>query len=239
MEQPLPLDELSLVIGRIRGLLLTEEKVDRAVQLLARAIKDAVPGTVGAGVSLLDARGRRTSAGFTDHVVEQADALQYELGQGPCLTAWAAEETVLIDDVRTDPRSPQWSAAVAALPVRSVVSTPLISGKECLGALKIYAAIPSAYDQNTGLLLELFAGPAATLLSHIQTSQATKRISDSLHTALHHRDSINQACGILMERQGLTYAQAMQHLLRRARDNGTTSKQISAELVAGAPAGPN
>ena len=74
------------------------------------------------------------SARFTDHIVKQADALQYELGL-PCLIAWAAEETVLVNDVRTDPRW-QWSAAVAALPIRSVVSAPLISPKECIGALK-------------------------------------------------------------------------------------------------------
>lgn len=76
MEQKPPLDELSTAIGRIKGLLLTEEKVGRAVQVLAQAIKDATPGTIGAGVSLMDARGRRTSAGFTDPVVQQADALQ-------------------------------------------------------------------------------------------------------------------------------------------------------------------
>jgi GAF domain-containing protein len=236
MDQRLPLDELSTAIGRIKGLLLTEEKVDRAVQLLARAIKDAIPGTVGAGASLLDARGRRTSAGFTDRVVKQADALQYELGQGPCLTAWAAEETVLVDDVRTDLRWPQWSAAVAALPVSSVVSAPLISGKECLGALKVYASLPSAYDQGTGRLLEQFAAPAATLLSHIQTSEAAKRISESLQTALHHRDSVNRACGILMERMGLDHEQALQQLMARARETGTGPKQVSAELIAGTPA---
>jgi GAF domain-containing protein len=236
MEQRLSLDELSAAIGRIKGLLLTEEKVDRAVQLLARAIKDAIPGTVGAGVSLLDARGRRTSAGFTDHIVKQADALQYQLGQGPCLTAWAAEETILVDDVQTDPRWPQWSAAVTALPVRSVVSAPLISGKECLGALKIYSPLPSAYGADTRRLLEQFAAPAATLLSHIQTSEAPKRISETLQNALHHRDTINRACGILMERQGLNHEQALQHLMARARETGTSPKQVSAELIAGTPA---
>jgi GAF domain-containing protein len=239
MEQNLPLDELSVVIGRIRGLLLTEEKVDRAVQLLARAAKDAIPGTIGAGVSLLDAQGRRTSAGFTDRVVEQADALQYELGQGPCLTAWAAEETVLVDDVSSDPRWPEWSAAVASLPVRSVISTALISGKECIGALKVYAALPSAYDPGAGRLLELFAAPAATLLSHIQTSEAPHRISAGLQAALHSRDTVNRACGVLMERHGLTHEQALRQLMRQARETGNTLSQASAETIAGTPAHPN
>jgi GAF domain-containing protein len=239
MEQNLPLDELSTVIGRIKGLLLTEEKVDRAVQLLARAIKDAIPGTIGAGVSLLDSRGRRTSAGFTDPIVERADALQYELGQGPCLTAWAAEETLLVDDVQMDPRWPDWSAAVSSMPIRSVISSPLIAGTECIGALKVYAALPSVYGEATGRLLELFAAPAATLLSHIQTSEAPHRISESLQSALHSRDTVNRACGILMERSGLNHGSALEALMRQARDTGSTLTQVSVDLIAGAPASRN
>jgi GAF domain-containing protein len=236
MDRNLPLDELSLVIARIQGLLLTAEKVDRAVQLLAQAIKDAVPGTIGAGVSLLDSRGRRTSKAATDRVVEQADTLQYELGQGPCLTAWAAEETVIIDDVGTDPRWPQWSAAVASLPIRSVISTALVDENECIGALKVYAALPSAYTDAAARMLERFAAPAATLLSHIQASELPQRISESLQTSLHSRDLINRACGVLMERHGLGNQEALQALMRQARDANVPLRQFSASLMAGTPA---
>lgn len=103
MAQHLPLDELSTVIARIQGLLLTEEKVTTAVRILAQAAKESVPGTIGAGVSLLDSRGRRTSSGYTDGIVSRADATQYECGEGPCLTAWAAEEPVLVRDLGKDP----------------------------------------------------------------------------------------------------------------------------------------
>ncbi|WP_344763352.1 hypothetical protein [Paenarthrobacter aurescens] len=47
MSQQLPLDELTLTLARIRGLLLTEEKVDRAVQLLAEGVRDAFPAARG------------------------------------------------------------------------------------------------------------------------------------------------------------------------------------------------
>ncbi|AUI51816.1 GAF and ANTAR domain-containing protein [Arthrobacter crystallopoietes] len=236
MDRKLPLDELSLVIARIEGLLLTAEKVDRAVQLLAQAIKDAVPGSIGAGVSLLDSRGRRTSNGATDRVVEEADALQYQLGQGPCLTAWAAEETVIIQDVATEPRWPQWSAAVASLPIRSVISTALISQNECIGALKVYAALPSAYTDATARMLERFAAPAATLLAHVQASELPHRISRSLQTSLHSRDLVNRACGVLMERHGIGDDEALQALMLQAREARVPLQQFSASLVAGTPA---
>ncbi|WP_457971562.1 GAF and ANTAR domain-containing protein [Arthrobacter sp. D1-17] len=231
MANRLPLDELSLVLARIKGMLLTEEKVDRAVQLLAEAIRDAIPGTTGAGVSLLDDRGRRMSHGATDAVVEQADATQYDLGQGPCLTAWAARTTVLIDDVAKDKHWLRWSTAVASLPVRSVVSTPLIAGTDCIGALKIYAAVPSAYDAAVARLLEKFTGPAATLLANIQGNETPHRISETLESALGSRDTINRAYGLLMERHGFGPEQSMQDLLRIALTQKIPLLQASAALL--------
>ena len=237
MAKKLPLDELSGAIGRIRGLLLTAEKVDAAVELLAQAIKDSIPGTIGAGVSILDSQGRRTSYGATDRVVEQADALQYELGEGPCLTAWGAEESILVDDVRTDSRWPRWSGAVRQLPIRSVASAALVADKEGLGALKVYAALPSAYTPATIRLLELFAAPVATLLGHVQSSEVPLQISENLQEALGHRDLVNRACGILMQRHGIGHDQALAELMEQARLSHTTVAQAGVRLIAGLPGG--
>jgi GAF domain-containing protein len=236
MARKLPLDELSTVIARIQGLLLTEEKVDRAVRLLARAIKDSVSGATGAGVSILDSRGRRTSSASTDEVVTRGDALQYDLGQGPCLTAWAMEETVTVRDVVTDPRWPDWTDVVRDMPIRSVVSTPLIAERECIGALKIYSDRADAFGDEAARVLELFAAPAATLLANIQASEAPHRISEALAESLHSRDLVNRACGILMQRHSLTVDMALAELMRRARRQNSTLGQISADIVAGIPA---
>lgn len=233
-----PLDELSTAVGRIMGLLLTEGKVDRAVQLLSRAVRDAIPGAVGAGVSLLDRTARPVSSASTDAMVERADELQYELVQGPCLTAWATRQSVLIRDVATDSRWPNWSAAVVDLPVRSVVSTPLTADGEAIGAMKIYAAVPDVFDDATTALLELFAAPAATLLSHIQSAEIPERISESLQSALYSRDVINRACGVLMERHGLSEDDALQRLMQDSRSSRTTLSEVSAALLGITPERP-
>ena len=226
-----PLDELSTALGRIMGVLLTEEKVDHAVHSLARAVRDALPGSIGAGVSILNPHALPVSSGSTDSVVERADALQYQFVQGPCLTAWATQQSVLIRDVATDRRWPNWSAAVVDLPIRSVVSTPLISGGEAIGAMKIYADTPDVFEDATTALMELFAAPAATLLSHIQTAEIPERISESLQSALYSRDLINRACGVIMERHTLTEDQALQQLMREARASRSTLSEVSAALL--------
>lgn len=236
MNNRVPLDELSAAVGRIMGLLLTEEKVSQAVGDLAEAMKNSIAGSIGAGATIIDARGRRTSAGFTDDVVAEADRLQYELGQGPCLTAWASEEVARIDDVSTDARWPEWSAAVAHLPIRSVLSAPLMAGGHALGALKVYAEAPGVYNAGAATLMKSFASPAATLLSHIQTTETVNRMSESLQSALYSRDLVNQACGVLVGRGGFTPEQALLELVTMARTQQQTLLDVSTQLVAGTAA---
>jgi GAF domain-containing protein len=232
----LPLDELSTVIARIQGLLLTEEKVTTAVRLLAQAAKESVAGTIGAGVSLLDARGRRTSSGYTDTIVSQADAIQYQCGEGPCLTAWAAEKPVLVKDLNAESRWPEWRKGVAGLPILSVVSAPMVAGGQSIGALKLYAAVPNVYDEGSAALLQLFAAPAATLLSHIQASEAPLRMSKGLQASLYSRDVVNRACGVLMERLGVPHEAALQLLIKQAREENAALQQVCERVLAGTPA---
>ena len=236
---PLPLDELTAVFARIKGLLLTEDKVDRALQLLVRAVRDAIPGSAGAGISLFDEHGRGSSTAATERLVGQVDAAQHNLGQGPCIEAWTAGITVLVGDAASDDRWPLWSEAVLTLPVRSVVSTPLAPDGGPIGTLKIYAALPAAFTAATGLLLEKFAAPAATLLAHVQGPETPRHLSGPVKGALAGRDNTNRACGILMERHGLSAEQALQELLHRARTDHTPLSRVCADLTDGTrfPAG--
>lgn len=58
----------------------------------------------------------------------------------------------------------------------------------------------------------------------------------TLQSALYSRNLVNRACGILMERRDLNHDDALQLLIRQARDSGTPLRQVSADLIAGAPA---
>ncbi|MCU1573415.1 MAG: histidine kinase [Micrococcaceae bacterium] len=237
MVPSLPLDELSTVFARLSGMLLTQEKVDPALTSLAGAIKAAVPGAVGAGVTLIDAEGHRTSTGYTDEVVAEADALQYSLNHGPCLTAWAKRTTVRMDDVSADPRWPLWSSAVASMPIRSVLSSPLLYGSGALGALKVYASTPHAFPASSQAMLELTALPAATLLANAQGSDAPQRLSAGLTNALTSRDAINAASGVLMERHGLRKEEALRELLQLAETQSSTVRDTALRVLGSTAAG--
>lgn len=228
------LNDLATAFGRVRGLLLTEETAQQAVNLLAEAARDLIPGATGAGVSLIE-HGRRTSSGATDRSVLRADELQYELSEGPCLNAWATSTPTRTDDT-TAPgqRWPRWAAAAAEMSVLSCQSVPLIQGQTTIGAMKVYSTEAHAFDETTERALTRFAVSAAALLGHVQTTETPRRIQTELATALQMRDRIGMAKGILMAQRGIDDREALRVLVARAQDGRRTVADVALELTGGA-----
>src|SRR4051794_10576951 len=170
MVEGLPLaEELSVVFARMSGLLLAEETVSTAIELVTALATDAIPGAVGAGVTLVDQWGGKTTSGASDPVVEKADRVQYELDEGPCLTAWEQRTLVRVEDIGSDGRWPRWSATVELLELRAALSAPLVAGDRSLGAIKVYARQPGAFHGHAERLLVMFAAQAAILLASVQS----------------------------------------------------------------------
>lgn len=232
MPADLPLaDELSAVFARMSGLLLSEETVATAVRLVTSLATETIPGTVGAGVTLVDENGRKSTTGASDPLVERADALQYELGQGPCLTAWAERTVVRIDDIPADPRWPEWSAAVEPLGLRAVLSARLVAGDAALGAIKVYSDRPAAYDARTEQVLTMFASQAAILLANVRSYEKAQRVSDDLRGALRSRDLIGMARGVLMERDGVDEEVAFAMLATAAQREHKKVRDVAQALL--------
>jgi GAF domain-containing protein len=227
----LPLaDELSVVFARISGLLLSQETVETSLELVGALALETVPRASGVGVSIIDERGRR-SAGSTDRVVERADALQYELDEGPCLAATAARQVVRVPDLATDDRWPRWAAAAAGLGLAAAISVPLSAGEHTLGALKVYATTPGELDGHTEQVVTMFAAQAAVLVANVQSLDRARRTSDDLRQALAGRDLISTAKGVLMARHGIGEEAALGMLLARTGDGGGTMRQAARAVV--------
>ncbi|GAB5077226.1 GAF and ANTAR domain-containing protein [Arthrobacter sp. AD-310] len=234
MDNSLPLaNELASLTNRPARGFLTEENAAKAVQSLAYVLKESVPNAAGAGASIINTRGRRESAGATDPVVLQADRLQYELGQGPCLTSWAEQRAVIVTDTRAETRWPEWTAAVADLPLRSVLSAPLTTDGRHIGALKVYSPSAHAFDDHTVFLIERLAGPAAVLLGNAQDREATQRLSSQLVDALANRDMIARAEGVLAERMRITPREAFGVMLASSRAEHKPLHEVAGDIVNG------
>ncbi|MGY1826239.1 GAF and ANTAR domain-containing protein [Blastococcus sp. SYSU DS0541] len=226
--------ELSPALRQMAGLVLSRETVDSALRLVTTLAEVTVAGSIGAGVTLADEHGKRSRAS-SNQAVEEADGLQYELDEGPCLTAWRSRQLVRIDDTATDTRWAAWSAAAGARGVRSVLSTALVVADEAIGAIKVYSDRPDNYDAHAERVMSLFAQQAAILLANTQSLQHARRLSRQLTDALGSRDAINRATGILMAQGAADGHAAFTLLADTARRSGRSVEEVARELLTAAP----
>lgn len=224
-------EELAAVFVRMSGLLLTQETASTALELVTSLAVEALPGAIGAGVTLLDEQGATTTAAASDPVVERADRLQYELNEGPCLSAWAVRAVFRVQDMTQEDRWPRWSSAVASLGMRASLSAPMVAGDSSLGAIKVYAKQPDAFTERDERLLTMFAAQAAILLANVQAYQSARRLSDELKDVLRMRDVIATAKGIVMQREGTDEQTAFAMLASAAQRERKKLRDFARALV--------
>ena len=232
-DAPQRLAELTAVLAQMGAVVLSAETIDTTIELVTTLAAETIPSTAGAGVTLVDARGKRSMAA-SDPLVERADALQYQFDSGPCLTAWRDQVTVRVDDTDGETRWPQWTAAVAELDLRAMLSVPLTTSGAAIGAIKVYSGQPAAYDTRAEHVLELFARQAAILLSNTQALADARRLSAQLTEALTNRDTIGQAKGVLIA-QGAANDQAAFAMLATASQRSNTKlTEVARRVIASA-----
>jgi GAF domain-containing protein len=227
--------DLGTALSQMAGLVLSRETVDTALELVTTLAATTTAGTLGAAVTLVDEHGKRSRAA-SNQAVEQADVLQYEFDEGPCLTAWRTQELVRIDDTTTDGRWPRWNEAASRLGVRSVLSTPLLVGEESIGAMKVYCERPMNYGTHDEHVMRLLAEQAAILLANTQSLQEARRLSRQLTEALASRDDIARATGVLLAQGVASEQDAFAQLAAAARQAARPVQDVARALVAAAVA---
>ncbi len=191
---------------------------------VAKCAVHAIPGADGAGLTLIEADRVDTMVASADFVRE-VDAIQYRIGEGPCITAAAEGRTVHSGSLGGTKLWPRFGPRVGRLGVHSVLSLPLLVGGDVLGAMNVYAHAKNAFDDRAVHLGELFAGPAAiSVLNARQLAQA-RRFAVHLQAALTNRTVIDQALGIMMSRGGYSAAEAFDRLRALSQ---TENKKLAA-----------
>jgi GAF domain-containing protein len=224
-------EELAAMVRQLGAVVLSTETVASTVELVTRLAAETLAGTIGAGITLVDARGKRSTSA-SDALVEQADQIQYELDAGPCLTAWRDQAPVQVDDVASETRWPAWTAAVAGLGVRSVLSVPLVTAGASVGAIKVYSDQANVYDSRSAQLLTLFAQQAAVLLTNTLTLADARATSANVVAALDNRDIIGQAKGILIAQGAGDQDLAFAMLVSASQRSNVKLHDVARQLVA-------
>ena len=189
--------------------------VDRAVEV--------VPACDWASVTLRRRRNRTETVAASSDIARQADELQYDLGEGPCLEAAITGEPRLSNHLETSEDWPRWGPKAAQTGVHALLGIQLSTTDEVLGALNLYAGTANAFTRDDIDVAEVYA-------THATNALTAARMSSGLRTALHTRHMIGVAQGILMQLYQLSMEQSFE-LLRRYSSHTNTKLGDVAEYV--------
>jgi len=145
----------------------------------------------------------------TESFVTEMDAVQYDLKQGPCISAVAGEQLVISGSIALDPRWPEFGPQSAGFGVQSSLSVPLITSDGVVGSLNVYAHEKDVFDDRAALLGGYFGVPAAIVVQNAQILAESRRLALHLRKALSNRITVERAIGVLMTRSGESPDEAM------------------------------
>ena len=181
-------DAMARVAAAMNG---TPTSLDETLLTLTRGAADAVPGADHASISLRLPDGTLETIAATNPLVEDLDAHQYELHEGPCYSAATDDALTVSYDLARDPRWPHYGPIAAEAGVSAQMAVLVVENGAGRHALNLYAAGDHEFGPDSVELAEVFASHAAVALDVVHTV-------GSLSRAVATRQVIGQATGVVM-----------------------------------------
>lgn len=218
------LRQLADVMAEVAASMQSPGDLEKTLQVITRSAAETVPGIVEVSISLTRKNGRIDTIAPTGPLAEQADQLQYELHEGPCVDAALGEPVVMVGDLATDSRWPSFGPRAAALGLGAHLAFQFRADPHARGALNLYSTAPYGIDQDSVHLGSLFAGQVALAMGWAKQDET---MSEALAT----RNVIGQAVGIVMERYTLDADRAFAFLARMSQSSNLKLREVAAALV--------
>jgi hypothetical protein len=219
--------ELAAQFASVARALQSEATVEATLQRVVDVALGIVPGCHHAGVTVLR-RGRPETPAATDEVSAQVDAVQYEAGEGPCLSAIVEQDTFRTGDLAAEDRWPKFSRpAVERTGVRSVLAYRLFTAEDTMGALNLYSRRTDAFDDDAVAVGTILAAHAALALARARERETIS----GLEQAVASNRAIGMAIGILMAIRRVSQDEAFSLLKTLSQRSNRKLRKIAEEVV--------
>ncbi|MFI9561640.1 ANTAR domain-containing protein [Nonomuraea endophytica] len=216
------------IIGCVDGKPVTAGHVCR--------IASVAVGVDGSALSLSTGLDSQSLVYATDEVARQVEELQFTLGEGPGVEAWAYGGTCLAADLSsaaTTARWPWFAPAAMQAGARAVFAFPLQAGAIRLGTLDLYRARsgPLTAEQMADALT--FAAAALGVMLHTAHPQASPAQEVQPFGGMEEsRAEVYQATGMIAVQLGASLAEALVRLRAHAFSQGVGVAEIARQVVA-------
>jgi GAF domain-containing protein len=218
------------VMSALSGVLGSMDELGTYLDTLVFAVMENVEGCDAVGVTVVMDDRPRTAAYTTAQTLE-IDAVQYAVGDGPCLDAFRHRRENLVDLGGAHERWPMFTAAIQGGGIQSLLAVPLLSSTRCFGALNLYGRHRHAFDHADLVLVRLAASRAADAIGAVVDIDGAREVAAQMEQAMASRAVIEQAKGVLMGRHALDEKEAFDVLRRQSQNRNVKLRTLAAEVV--------
>jgi len=216
------------VFRALAEMLYAAEDYDAVYSLIVEAAPRLIDGCDHASLMLRDGD-RLTTVAASDEIAADIDALERELGQGPCLDAIVDDAAYHDADLSLDSPWPVLAEQLlAGTPVRGMAGVRLMTQDGRAGALNLFSDTPGALDEasvDTGIVLGAFVTIA---LLAAQQKQAATSLKDGLAS----NREIGKAVGLMMAFHKINDEEAFEMLKSTSQDMNIKLIEVARQVVA-------
>jgi len=175
--------------------------------------------------------GHPVTIGSSDRAAWDADQVEFDTAEGPCVEAMGTGAVPTAIDLATEQRWPAWTAVASLLGFSSAAGIPAEVTPGHRIALNLYAIAPNAFDDQTVHRALVFAEEVArSIPMAVRLFDADERASQ-LEQALASRSTIDQALGVLMSQNRCTAEVAFGILRRASQNRNIKLREVAATII--------
>jgi GAF domain-containing protein len=192
-----------------------------------------------AGIMLAAPDGELRVMASSSEAMRVLELFELQARQGPCLDCYRTGAPVVNQDLSAGrERWPRFATEALAAGFHSVHALPMRLRGTIIGALNLFHVEPGEMRRSDLDAAQAFADVATiALLQHRATVEAHV-LNEQLSGALNTRIVIEQAKGVVAERQGLDMEQAFATLRNHARNHNRRLADVANDVIGGSVAPP-
>lgn len=176
-------DRMASVLSEFARTLATDFPIQGILDHLVHRIVTVLP-IDAAGVTLITPDSDPRFIAASDRSALRFERLQTELGEGPCLAAYAGDRPISIPDLAQDTRFPRFAERAVREGLVAVFTFPLRDGDLGLGALDLYRESPGPLSPEEMGAAQTLADVTTAYLLNARARADMKAVSTTERAAL-------------------------------------------------------
>jgi len=204
--------------------------VDLLDQLVGASV--SLLGVTAAGLLLDDQKGHLALVASSSEGTRLLEIFQLQNNEGPCLDCVRTGTAVTSADLEVDrERWPVFVPEALAAGFRSVTAVPLRLRDEIIGGLNMFSDTATLLGNDDRDLAQALADVATIGILQQRSTHRTSVLAEQLQHALNSRVVIEQAKGVLAERDQVSMEVAFATLRKHARDHNLKLGDVAFAVV--------